>query len=148
MVCVGLAALAGPTSLAACGGGGEPDASPSRTTEAPATTDVSETTGEATGGTDPAAVTAVLASRLRGEFPGVQDTHLNVDGGELLLRFVVGEGETPGDARAFATLAVGELRTFSPATLDGVTEVDVRIEGATTPTHERFPLFGDLLPTT
>jgi hypothetical protein len=95
---------------------------------------------------DSATIDAVLSSRLRGEYPGIQDAHVGVDGGQMRLELTVGEGETPGDARALATLVAEELRTFVPQVLEGVDRVDVRIDGPDGPVHESFVLFGQLLP--
>ena len=92
-------------------------------------------------------VSAVLASRLRGEYPGVRDTHVTVDGIEMRLDFEIGTGETPGDAGDLGRLAVEELQYTSPDILEDVTTVTVHIEGPTSPaTEETFVLHGQLLP--
>lgn len=91
-------------------------------------------------------VSAVLASRLRGEFPGVHDTEVTVDGDHMRIHFEVGEGETPGDASAFGQLAAQELQTIAPEVVDHIDDVTVHIEGAGAPVEETFILHGQLLP--
>jgi ABC-type transport system substrate-binding protein len=117
----------------------EPDAeatpTPTTTTTAPASSETS----------DPATVTAVLASRLRGEYPGIHDTRIAVDGDELQLEFDVGEEETPGDARAFGVLAAQELQTIAPETLDGIDDVRVTILGPDGPVRETY-LLEEVMP--
>jgi hypothetical protein len=130
--------------VVACGDDEPRSSSPESTT----TTSSSTTTAPAASSetSDPATITAVLASRLRGEYPGIHDTRMSVDGDELQLEFDVGEEETPGDARAFGVLAAQELQTFAPETLDGIDDVRVTILGPDGPVRETFLLFGGLLP--
>ena len=114
-----------------------PEATTTTTSTAPAAT---------TETSDPATITAVLASRLRGEFPGIHDTRMTTDGDELQLEFDVGGEETPGDARAFGVLAAQELQTIAPESLDGIADVRITILGPAGPVRETFLLFGGLLP--
>lgn len=124
--------------LVACGDD-EPkssDPTTTSTTEAP-------TTETSTLGT----VSAVLASRLRGEFPGVRDTEVTVDGDHLRIHFEVGEGEVPGsEPLDFALLAAQELQTIAPEVVDRIDDVTVHIEGIDAPVEETFVLHGELLP--
>jgi len=127
--------------LAACGDD-EPRSSGPESTATTTTTAAAATTETS----DPDTVTAVLASRLRGEYPGIHDTRMTVDDDELRLEFDVGDEETPGDARAFGVLAAQELQTFAPDTLDGITDVTVTLLAPSGPTSDTFLLFGGLLP--
>lgn len=125
--------------IAGCGDDEPPSDDP------PATTTTTEPVTTETSSLE--TVSAVLASRLRGEYPGVRDTHVSVDGAELRLEFEIGAGETPGDAGDLGRLAVEELQFTSPEILDGVANVLVHVEGPTTPaTEETFVLHGQLLP--
>ncbi len=112
-------------------------ATPQPTTTRPATTPSSEL----------ATVEDVLASRIRGEFPGVRDTTLAAAGATLSLRFDVGPEEKPGGPRDFAQLAAGELQTVAPEVLRDVKTVEVRITTVDNQVTEgSFGLYGDLLP--
>ena len=106
------------------------------TTSQPATTQTSAL----------AAVQDVLASRIRGEFPGVQETKVVVDGDTLQLAFTVGEGETPGSARDYAQLAATELQTVAPDLVAALTDVTVTISQADgSVDEETYRLHGELL---
>jgi ABC-type glycerol-3-phosphate transport system substrate-binding protein len=126
-------------ALAACG-----DDEPSAT-DPPASTTTSTSAAPTTETSSVETVQAVLASRLRGEYPGINDTHITVDGDQMGLHFVVGAGETPGDALAFGQLAAQELLAIAPELLDGITEVTVRLGGPESPEEETFMLWGQLL---
>lgn len=123
--------------LAACGDDKPKSSDPTTTS----TTEV-PTTETSTMDT----VSAVLASRIRGEFPGVHDTVVTVDGDHMRIDFEVGEGETPGDASAFGQLAAQELQAIASELVDGIDDVTVHIEGPDAPVEETFVLHGQLLP--
>ena len=126
--------------LAACGDE-EPKTSDPATTTSTSEPPTTETSSVET-------VSAVLASRIRGEFPGVHDTVVTVDGDHMRIEFTVGEGETPGDASAFGQLAASELQTIAPEMLDDIDDVTVVIQrpDEPLPVEETFILHGQLLP--
>ena len=139
--------------VAACGDD-EPDPSagssdPSGSTSLPDSTTVSSDLSATPSTLEPpdlATVNAVLASRLRGEFPGIHDTVVTVEGDDLRIEFALGQEETPGDLRDMAALAAEELHTFAPEVLDGVDEVTAFVEGPGGVDEETFALSGELLP--
>jgi len=136
--------------LFGCGDDEGPGSSSGSSTASTSTSAATSSDSTATAGTleppDLATVNAVLASRLRGEFPGIHDTAVTSEDGDLRVEFSLGEEETPGGLRELATLAAEELRTFAPDLLDGVDEVTAFADGPDGADEETFALHGDLLP--